>query len=223
METASTLISFWIGRSGRDPNVGTRMDFQALLETYGYLALFAGTFFEGGVLLLLSGYAACRGSMLLPLVLIVGGLGGFLGNLVWYELGRRYGARLLEKFPTWQPRAETAREYLDERGTWFVFTYRFIYGIRIASPIAIGMSRYPAGRFFVINAVGSIVWVTVVGLLGYLLGDAVRDLAGHSGTFDLIVMACVAIGLTCLAAFRFCRSRQAPDEGSDPPADVEIS
>jgi membrane protein DedA with SNARE-associated domain len=184
------------------------MEFEQILQTYGYAALFAGTFFEGETFLVLSGYAAHRGHMLLWLVLLVGGGGGFLGSQFWYEVGRRYGGRLLEKRPGWRPRVEQASDYLDEKGTWFVFSFRFIYGIRTISPVAIGMSGYPAGRYLAVNVVSTLVWVTVVGLLGYGFGEAATSLLDRVADAEYYLLAGVGLVGLLVALYHLYRRRQ---------------
>ena len=56
------------------------MDFAALVHTYGYAAVFIGSFLEGETTLALGGFAAQRGHLALPWVIAVAEAGGFLGD-----------------------------------------------------------------------------------------------------------------------------------------------
>ena len=78
------------------------MDFAALVETYGYIAVFAGAFLEGETLLALGGLAASRGHLDFVAVTLVALLGGFLGDQFFFFLGRHRGQALLRRFPRWE-------------------------------------------------------------------------------------------------------------------------
>ena len=65
----------------------------------GYVAIFVGTFLEGESILALGGLAAEHGYLSFPVVVAVAVLGGFLGDQFFFFVGRRYGDRVLARFP----------------------------------------------------------------------------------------------------------------------------
>jgi membrane protein DedA with SNARE-associated domain len=73
-----------------------------LIQTYGYLALAVGTFFEGEAVLLLAGFAVQRGYMSLGDVILVAMAASVVGDQIYYHLGRSQGPRLLRRFPSLQ-------------------------------------------------------------------------------------------------------------------------
>ena len=52
-----------------------------------------------------------------------------------------------------------------------------------------GVTRLSPLRFFMLNAAGGIVWASVVGLAGYLLGEGVHRIAAPIGSSRLSVGA----------------------------------
>jgi len=56
-----------------------------------------------------------------------------------------------------------------------------------------GTNRMPWPRFLFFNAAGGIVWATLYGLGGYLLGDNVHRLTGPVGTVALVLAVLVII------------------------------
>ena len=42
----------------------------------------------------------------------------------------------------------------------YILAFRFIFGLRIASPIALGVSQVPTWRFTLLNIAGAEVWAT---------------------------------------------------------------
>jgi membrane protein DedA with SNARE-associated domain len=72
---------------------------ELLLHKFGYLAVFVGTFLEGETILVMAGFFAERGYMDIFIVALVAALGAYAGHVFWFWLGRRYGVRLLDRFP----------------------------------------------------------------------------------------------------------------------------
>src|SRR6266446_1685779 len=89
------------------------MDFPALVDSYGYLAVFIGAFLEGETILALAGLAAYRGYLDFFVVIALAMTAGFLGDQFYFFLGRRHGARILERFPHAQQRAQKFDEMLS--------------------------------------------------------------------------------------------------------------
>ncbi len=63
------------------------MSLEALISTYGYIAIAIGTFLEGEIMLLLGSFAAHRGYLELIWVLISAYLGTFLNSQVLFYIG----------------------------------------------------------------------------------------------------------------------------------------
>src|SRR5258708_22466336 len=66
----------------------------------GYAAIFVGTFLEGETVLALGGVAAAYCYLSLPGVIAVAVLGAFAGDQCCFYIGRRYGARVIARFPS---------------------------------------------------------------------------------------------------------------------------
>jgi membrane protein DedA with SNARE-associated domain len=75
--------------------------------------------------------------------------------------------------------------------------FRFIYGIRILTPIVLGMNRnISAKRFFMFNVIGALAWSVVVSLGGFLFGEALHLIMKDISQFELkLIIGLIAIGL----------------------------
>lgn len=192
------------------------MDLQHVIATHGdtiYVIAFAWAFFEGETFVLFGGLAAAQG-LLNPFILgACVAIGSFCGDQCWFQIGRRFGVRLLQRYPRWQHRIEAPLGWLERYDTWFILTFRFIYGIRNISSFALGISHVSTHRFMVLNLLGSAIWATSFVSAGYLfggvLGVAVGDLAEDLGLVMLGAFV-IAVFLTRLAQKRRL-SRRAPD------------
>src|SRR3982074_1514027 len=74
------------------------VDFASMLQQYGYLALFVGAVLEGESVLVLAGFAAHQGYLHLPLVIFCAAAGGFLGDQIFFAIGRLFGQRLVRRY-----------------------------------------------------------------------------------------------------------------------------
>ncbi|HEX7387426.1 MAG TPA: DedA family protein [Castellaniella sp.] len=197
------------------------MDIATLIHTYGYWAVAVGTFLEGETVLLAAAAAAARNYLWLPGVVAVAALGGFVGDQFFFWVGHRYGARLVRRYPALERRTARVQALLKRHNAPIILVVRFLYGLRVAGPVAIGISGVSWGRFAAFNAVGAALWASLVGGLGYGLGEGLDRLIPLLGDFDAdelrgiaaIVAGLVVVWLT-LEGVRALRARsvcQQPD------------
>ncbi len=165
------------------------MDFPALVEQYGYFAVFVGTFLEGEVVLVLAGMAAHAKQLSLPMVIALATVGGFLGDQFFFALGRRFGARILHNKPHWQPRVDKVNRLLDRYHAPLIIMIRFMYGLRIIGPIVIGMSNVPRWRLAVFNFIGALIWAPLIAGGGYLFGHVLQIFLHDMQHIQRIVLA----------------------------------
>ena len=152
------------------------IDAAEFVQTYGYIAVLVGTFFEGETILLAAAFLAQCGYLHLPTVCVLAAGGGFLGDQLFFRIGRHGGGlRMLQRRKDWQTLMGRIRRLLEVHGTLLVLLCRFMYGMRIATPIIVGASGYPPLRFLLLNLAGAALWSLVIGGVGYLGGMA----AGH--------------------------------------------
>lgn len=143
------------------------MDLSRLLEQYGYAAVFVGTFAEGESMVLLGGFAAHRGYLELFGVIATAFVAAVAGDQTYFHLGRRYGARLFARRPRLNAKVSAAVQIVGRHGTWVVLVMRFMWGLRIALPIAVGMSSMSAARYLGLNLIAAAVWSVVITSIGF--------------------------------------------------------
>jgi membrane protein DedA with SNARE-associated domain len=176
-----------------------------IISSFGHLAypvIFLWTFLEGETIVIFGGYAGYHGILSPYWLMAVAWSGSFLGDQTWYYLGRRFGPRLLERFPKWKPGAVHVSELMHKYGVWFILSFRFVYGVRNVSSITIGMIHYPWRRFAVLNFIAAGVWAaSFVGLgwgFGYLSDQLASALPEH-----MLGDTARIFGVSALALFIF--------------------
>lgn len=173
----------------------------------GPLVVLAGAFAEGETVLVAAGFAVHRGYLPLAPVAIAAFLGTFAGDQLYFHLGRRYGTRILERRPRWKSHVDRLRGSVARHATAIALGFRFWIGIRIAAPIALGISGMRPWRFALLNAISGAVWTTVVLGAGILFGQAAERLVGPVRRYDLAIVGGLAgVALLLWAGRRWYRS-----------------
>lgn len=152
------------------------MDIGSVISQYGYLAVFLGVILEGETVLLLAGYSAHRGYLDFSAVLGLAWLGVALVDQLYFWLGRRRGTRIAGQFPRLRGRIERAGLLIERHPVQVIFAMRFAFGLRIAAPIAVGMSSVSWRRYTLINLVSTAFWALAVGSAGYAFGALLNQL-----------------------------------------------
>jgi membrane protein DedA with SNARE-associated domain len=160
------------------------MSIAEFLAEYGYLAVFAGCLLEGETILVMAGFAAHQGHLSLPVTLSIAFVAGTLGDQIFFWIGRQWGPSLLARFPGIGERAVRVNRLLHRWHAPLIIGIRFMYGLRIVGPIAIGNSGVAPGRFAFFNVVGAAIWAPLVGGAGYLFGHALESMIGDLERFE---------------------------------------
>ena len=147
-----------------------------------------------------AGYLAWKGEMSLPLVLIAGIAGSLLGALFNYWLAVKLGRPLLIKYGRYffisQETIDKADRFFQKHGHISTFVCRLLPGIRQYVSLPAGLARMPMKQFCLYTGLGAGIWVFVLTIAGYLLGEHQELLKEylHVITIGCILLACLFAG-----------------------------
>ncbi len=157
---------------------------QPLFNNWGYLIVLGGAFLEsifltgwiapGTAVILLGSFYAAQGELNFAAILIVAFVGSILGDNVGYFIGYKVGRSLLSRYGN-HPRLikgmEGSQRYFDHYGPVTVLFGRMVSGIDAFIPVTAGMSEMPYWKYILFDIPGAILWVSIIGALGYLFGN----------------------------------------------------
>lgn len=185
-----------------------------LMASFGhwiYIGLFGLIFIETGLvvfpflpgdsMLFLSGsLAAMSGSGLnIGLLIVMLILAAILGDGCNFELGKRYGHRLLNNRllkRLFKPsRLQTAEQFFEKHGPAAIFLGRFVPVVRTLVPFTAGMTGMRYRSFAIFNCLGAVSWILITLGTGYLFGN-ISIVQQH---FELMMMSVVLISLIPMA------------------------
>ena len=152
---------------------------EALIEQFGYVAVFLGTILEGEAIVVAAGFFAARDYLDVYLVMVVAFCGALSGHLFWFWLGRAHGVRLLDRFPRMRASFGPGVRVFERYGASAIILTQWLYGLRITCAVIIGMSKISLWRFFVYEVISCAIWSVVITAAGFYFGRAIETVLGR--------------------------------------------
>lgn len=172
-----------------------------LLFTYkdlAYLIIFLWCILEGEMALILAGIFAHEGHVNLPLIVFVAGLGAFVGDQIYFYIGR-YNKEYIQKRLVKQRRKFAVAHLLLQKYGWpIIFIQRYMYGFRTVIPMSIGITRYNSKKFAFINLISAWLWAFITIMLAWYFGDEIWyiiHLIEHHWYFAIPIIICFLASL----------------------------
>jgi len=145
-----------------------------------YAFIFAYAASHALLMALFAGYAAQLGVLDLKMTLIHCFAGSFAGDVFRFWLARRYGERVLARWPRVSAHAAIVKRLVDRHALWLPLIHRYPYGIRGLGAFAYGLSRMPWGVFLILNVIGAALWAISLVLAGYAFGRVSDKVLGDT-------------------------------------------
>src|SRR5579863_323533 len=153
--------------------------------------------------MLFAGFNVYQGHLSLPGIIAAGVIGDLIGATIAYTIGY-YGLHELLERPGSPLRIsarhlDTAHSWFDRFGAPVIVVSRLLPLIRAAFPYAAGIAEMAYWRFISLAAVGSIIWIGGLGILGKAVGSDWQSWRSHLDYVDYGAVALVVLGLAWLA------------------------
>ncbi len=184
------------------------MSMEQIISTYGYYAVFLFACIEGEVALLIAGFLAHQGMMSLHLVMLYAFLGTFFMEQTVFQVGRVYGLRIIDRFPKLRPKIEIVFKWLKRYDSLFIFSFRFVYGVRNISPLIIGASGISSKKFFFINFFAAIIWAISIAGVGYVFANAIEEMVEHFDEYQRYFFIGLSVIILCTYLIIRLKKRQ---------------
>jgi membrane protein DedA with SNARE-associated domain len=166
-----------------------------LLINYGYPALFIGTFLDSEAsVLVLGGIAARLGYLDLYMVMCISYLGVFLGDQLYFFLGRWKAGDILSHFPRLEQGVIKIKKKMGRHKIIKILMFRFILGLRIPAPLFLGMSEEVSyARFFFIDSLMLAPWAVGLCSGGYLVGGLLKRVLTHITQVEYLIIGGIIV------------------------------
>jgi membrane protein DedA with SNARE-associated domain len=162
--------------------------------------------------MLFAGFDVYQGHQTLLGIIAAGVVGDVLGATIAYSIGyfgrrellERHGAKLHMR----ADRLERPSRWFERHGSPVVFVSRLLPGVRAVFPYAAGVSEMPFVRFLVFAALGSIVWISGLAVLGREVGSNWSTWRRHLEYGDYALAVIVGVAIVYLALRRLKSTRE---------------
>ena len=117
-----------------------------------------------------------------------------LGDSVNYEIGKRFGRRIIEykRIRLVKPEnLEKADAFIAKHGGKAIFLARFMPIIRTIVPFVIGIGKLKYNKFLTYNALGGVIWVSLFLGMGYFFGNL--DFVKNNFSFILLAIIFISV------------------------------
>ena len=155
------------------------------------------------IIMPLGGFFVYQGNLNFYILVIFGLIGTVLGALPWYYLGKFLNERKLSNFIESKGKflgitskdLKRSKLWFDKYGVSLVFWGRLIPGIRTLISVPAGIELMPLKKFLVWTSLGSLIWVILLTLSGYLFGENYKMIELYIDNFKVFVKPILIITL----------------------------
>ena len=153
------------------------------------------------IIMPLGGFFVYQGDLNFYILILFGLLGTVLGALPWYYLGIFLNEKKLAKFVETKGKflGITSKDFnksklwFDKYGVSLVFWGRLIPGIRTLISVPAGIELMPLRKFLVWTTLGSLIWVVLLTLSGYIFGENYTIIETYLDNFKVFIKPTLVI------------------------------
>lgn len=176
---------------------------EGLIAAYGPLVVFFGAAIEGETMVVLAAFLAHHQIGDVRTVFLAAFLGSFVADQAWFWLGRRFADHPFVARQRMRPAFARAVAAVEAYPAAFIMSFRFLYGLRAVSPLAIGTTQVSPRTFVILNFIAAFVWALLITAIGWFFGRAAEAVLGQLGRFEhkLIVGLLAGLLVAALAYF----------------------
>ncbi|WP_237111639.1 VTT domain-containing protein [Nocardioides sp. WS12] len=133
--------------------------------------------------------------LLIAMALLI--VAAFAGNVAGYEIGRKLGPPLYHRDGKILKKQyfDNTSAFFEKHGNKALVIGRFVPFVRTYITVVAGVTEMERRRFFVWSAIGAVLWVVSITLLGYFLGAAIPELGENIDYVTIAILAFSAVPL----------------------------
>ena len=173
--------------------------------TLGYMGIFFMMFLESTffpfpseVVMIPAGYLVYKGEMNMAMVLLCGISGSLAGALFNYYLAIYAGRAILIRYGRYffikESTIEKAENFFQNHGHISTFSGRLIPAVRQLISFPAGLARMNLLSFSIYTSLGATIWVVILTLLGYYIGDNEVLVKEYLTTIIYTLLALITVG-----------------------------
>ena len=153
------------------------------------------------IIMPLGGFFVYQGNLNFYILVFFGLIGTVLGALPWYYLGKFLNEKKLSNFVETRGKflgitskdLNKSKLWFDKYGVSLVFWGRLIPGIRTLISVPAGIELMPLKKFLLWTTLGSLIWVVLLSLSGYVFGENYIIIETYIDNFKIFIKPLIII------------------------------
>lgn len=190
-----------------------------LINQYGYwgiafLIAFENVFppIPSEVVLVFTGCLTISSKLTIFGSILAATAGAYLGAVALYGVGRLLSVEQLERLVSGKigkilrlKTADIAKagHYFNKHGAVAILIGRCIPVVRSLISIPAGMTGYSFGKFSGLTIIGTLLWNTVLILVGHFAGQAWEQMLGQLDQWLMVILVVVVVIVACYVYYKF--------------------
>ncbi|MBM9469563.1 DedA family protein [Nakamurella leprariae] len=214
------LLPGWLSPETLISNLGSWAVLGILLIIFAECGILIGFFLPGDTLLFVAGLLVASGALDINLALFVGllAVAAFVGNMVGYGIGYKVGPAVFKRSDAkfLKPEyIEKSSQFFARYGKITIVMARFVPIVRTVATVMAGASRMDVRIYTVFSAIGGIVWVGLVTVAGYFLGQ-IEFIRENVDAIVVLAVVVVVLASAVPAGVHWVQKRRAGRRGPGP-------
>lgn len=192
--------------------------FQFLVR-HGYSVLFVWVLAEqlglplpATPLLLAAGALAGSGQMNAPLAIVIAVAASLIGDVIWYEFGRRRGGKVLSLLCRISLEPDSCVRKTENafvrHGARSLLIAKFVPGLNTMAPPLAGIIGMKVGRFLIFDALGALFYLGSFVALGYVFSSQIERVAERLEGLGFWLVVILGGGLAAYIAWKYFQRRR---------------
>ncbi|WP_168123924.1 DedA family protein [Paenibacillus sp. HB172176] len=193
------------------------------MEQYGYFGILMMIALENifppipsEVILTFGGFMTTYTKLTAVGVIVISTLGSLVGAIILYYIGMLLGVERLERIiDRWgrvlRVKKEDVRKadaWFDRYGYWAVLLCRMVPLIRSLISLPAGMSGMKLVPFLLFTTIGTLIWNTILVLVGAAVGDNWEDIVAFMDVYANIAYGIIALAIVAVIVLYIRRARK---------------
>ena len=147
------------------------------------------------IIMPLGGFLVFQGKLNFYILIFAGLIGTLLGAIPWYYLGRFLNEKKLASLIDSKGKLlgitsndlNKSKVWFDQYGVSLIFWGRLIPGIRTLISVPAGIELMPLKKFLIWTSLGSLIWVILLSLSGYIFGENYKVIESYINDFKVLL------------------------------------
>ena len=165
------------------------------IKDWGYIALFLYSFGGGFVGLAIASVLSYAGDLNIYISILVAGISNFIGGQFLFFMARKNKNYAKDMMKNSGRKIAFVHILMRKYGSFVIFIQKYIYGVKTLVPFAMGLTKYSAVKFSILNALAAALWACVIGYLSFTAGEYILSLSEDFKYVGLVTVVLIILAV----------------------------